>query len=99
MLAELLADNAVANPEDVVAAFRAYDSVRRPRSQKVVTSSKENADLLCLCHEGIRDDGNKLRQAWNERFQWLWNLDIDEHIESGRDHLHRHLRNEGGQWS
>ncbi|UNI24558.1 Salicylate 1-monooxygenase [Purpureocillium takamizusanense] len=92
VLAELLADDAVETMEDVVAAFKAYDSVRRPRSQKVVTSSKENAELLCLCHKGIGNDGEKLRQSWDERFQWLWNLDLDEHIESGRAQLYEYMR-------
>jgi hypothetical protein len=36
----------------IVAAFQAYDAVRWPRSQRAVTSSRENADLLCLSYEG-----------------------------------------------
>ena len=90
VLAELLADSEVVTTEDAVAAFRAYDVVRRPRSQKVVTSSKENMELLCLCHKDIGDDGNRLREAWQERFRWLWDLDLAEHVDCGRSHL-RHI--------
>lgn len=63
VLAELLADPRVTTPEHVAVAFQAYDAVRRPRSQKVVTTSKENADLLCLCGEGVGDDEEKLKKC------------------------------------
>lgn len=84
VLAELLADPQVTTPEHVTAAFKAYDAVRRPRSQRVVTSSKENADLLCLCYEGVVDDEQKLKETWNERFRWLWDIDIEEQAERAR---------------
>ncbi|KAH8812066.1 putative salicylate hydroxylase [Xylogone sp. PMI_703] len=84
VLAELLADSRVATAEHVAAAFQAYDRVRRPRSQRVVTSSKENADLLCLCYEGVGDDEERLKETWNERYQWLWDVDIPEQAEMAR---------------
>lgn len=84
VLAELLADPKVMNSQDVVAAFRAYDEVRRPRSQRVVTSSKENAELLCLCYKGVDDDEEKLKQTWSERYRWLWDIDVKQQAESAR---------------
>lgn len=84
VLAELLADPKVMNSQDVVAAFRAYDEVRRPRSQRVVTSSKENAELLCLCYKGVDDDEEKLKQTWSERYRWLWDIDVEQQAESAR---------------
>lgn len=84
VLAELLADKRVTTPEHVAAAFQAYDAVRRERSQKVVTSSKENMNLLCLCYEGIGDDGDKLKETWQERFRWLWDIDIQGQAEKAR---------------
>ena len=85
VLAELLADPRVTTPDHVAAAFQAYDAVRRPRSQKVVTTSKDNADLLCLCYEGIGDDEHKLRETWDERYKWLWDIDIQEQAENARN--------------
>ncbi|POR39499.1 Salicylate hydroxylase, partial [Tolypocladium paradoxum] len=64
LLAELLSDLVVTTPRHVIAAFRVYDAVRRPRSQRVVTSSKENAQLLCLCYAGVSGDELKLRETW-----------------------------------
>lgn len=84
VLAELLADPRVITTDDVVAAFRAYDAVRRPRSQRVVTSSKENMYLLCLSYDGVGDDEQKLKKMWQERFRWLWDIDIQEQAENAR---------------
>ncbi|KAE8352139.1 hypothetical protein BDV28DRAFT_135712 [Aspergillus coremiiformis] len=84
VLAELLGDTRVTKPKDVMAAFRAYDQIRRPRSQKVVTSSKESAYLLCLCLDGVGDDEEKLKETWNQRLRWLWDLDIEEQAEEAR---------------
>ncbi|KAK2606282.1 hypothetical protein QQS21_003330 [Conoideocrella luteorostrata] len=88
VLVELLADSSVTTVEHVKAAFYAYDAVRRPRSQQVVTSSKENAELMCLSHEGIGDEPEKLKQTWNERFRWLWDVDLNEQAENARKLMH-----------
>lgn len=84
VLAELLGDSRVLSADDVVVAFKAYDEVRRPRSQRVVTSSKENAYLLCLCMDGVRDDEAKLKETFQKRLRWLWDLDVQEHAEEAR---------------
>lgn len=67
-----------------MAAFQGYDTVRRPRSQKVVTTSKENADLLCLCLDGVGDDEERLKQTFQERLRWLWDVDVEEQVERAR---------------
>lgn len=87
VLAELLADSRITTPKHVVAAFQAYDAERRPRSQRVVTSSKENADLLCLCYEGVGDHEQTLKETWNERYRWLWDIDVEQQAENSRNRL------------
>ena len=84
MLAEILADPSVTTSQDVVAAFKGYDAIRRPRSQKVVSTSKENAKLLCLCYPGVEDDGEKLKAIWTDRFRWLWDIDLHAQVEDAR---------------
>lgn len=84
VLSELLGDSRVKSAEDAVAAFKAYDETRRPRSQRVVTSSKENAYLLCLCMDGVGDDEAKLRDTFQQRLHWLWNLDVQGQAEQAR---------------
>ena len=84
MLSELLGDVRVTEIEHVVEAFKAYDAVRRPRSQRVVTSSKENAYLLCLCLEDVGDDEVKLRETFQQRLKWLWDINVEEEAERAR---------------
>ncbi|GFF43140.1 salicylate hydroxylase [Aspergillus udagawae] len=84
VLAELLGDPRVIEARDVIAAFQAYDAVRRPRSQRVVTSSKENAFLLCLRLDGVKDDEEKLRSTFQERLRWLWDIDTQDQAERAR---------------
>jgi salicylate hydroxylase len=91
VLAELLGDSRVAPVEDVVAAFRAYDEIRRPRCQRVVTSSKENADVLCLCFDGVWDDPVKLKEMLDLRFRWLWDLDVQDQVERARERMGEYL--------
>lgn len=93
VLAELLGDERVVTAADVVAAFKAYDEVRRPRSQKVVTTSKENAYLLCLCMEEVGDDEEKLKKTFNERMRWLWDLDVQGQAEEARRRMIEDLGN------
>ncbi|KAJ5925550.1 FAD/NAD(P)-binding domain-containing protein [Penicillium verhagenii] len=91
VLAELLGDERVISADDVEAAFRAYDEIRRPRSQRVVTSSKENAYLLCLCLEGVGNDEVKLRNSFQERMKWLWDLDVQDQVEQAREKMISYL--------
>ncbi|KAJ5683511.1 hypothetical protein N7462_006676 [Penicillium macrosclerotiorum] len=91
VLAELLGDPRVQTPQQAIAAFKAYDDVRRPRSQRVVTSSKENAYILCLCFEGVKDDDHKLKEAFESRLHWLWDLDIQGQAEDARHKMFEYL--------
>lgn len=91
VLAELLSDDRVITATDVEAAFKAYDEIRRPRSQRVVTSSKENAHLLCLCMEEVGDDEEKLKKTFNERMRWLWDLDVEKQAEQAREKMAEYL--------
>lgn len=91
VLAELLGDPRVTTAQDVIAAFRAYDEIRRPRSQKVVTSSKENAYLLCLCLDGVGEDETKLKETFKSRLRWLWDLDIEKQAETAKQSMVKYL--------
>ena len=50
----------------------------------MVRSSKENAYVLCLCKEGVGDDGGRLRETLQERFRWLWDVDVVGQAEGAR---------------
>jgi len=64
---------------EVVAAFKAYDAVRRPRSQKVVDSSAGTAKILCGKEPDIGLDPDKIREATRPRWGFIFALDYKEH--------------------
>lgn len=61
---------------DVQQAFCAYDAVRRPRSQKLVKTSKEAGMLWDLEGGGVGDDLSALERNAIERMSWIWDYDI-----------------------
>ena len=91
VLAELLSDPRVTKPEHVKGAFKAYDEIRRPRTQRVVSSSKDNAYVLSLSYDGVGDDEDKLRETFQQRFRWLWDLDIPAQAEQARSKMGEYL--------
>ena len=94
VLAELLGDPQVTEPMHFMAALQAYDIVRRPRSQQVVASSKENGNIMCLSLEGTMDDEDKLKNTFSNRFRWLWDIDIEGQAESARGVMRELIRQE-----
>jgi salicylate hydroxylase len=84
-LAELLGDVSVTTAADAEKAFLAYDEVRRPRSQRVVTTSRENASVLCLSSEVVGKDASKLRDSLSKKFNWLWDFDVQQQARTARE--------------
>ncbi|OAA39760.1 Aromatic-ring hydroxylase-like protein [Metarhizium rileyi] len=95
VLAELLADPSVTSKEHVESVFHAYDAVRRPRSQQVVAGSREIAETLCLSCRGIGDDADKLKETWQERFHWLWDIDLQEQVDNARQIMLQRIGKKG----
>ncbi|KAL4948049.1 hypothetical protein BDW69DRAFT_203821 [Aspergillus filifer] len=91
VLAEVLGDPRVLTSKDAIAAFKGYDEVRRPRSQRVVSSSAENAYLLCLRLEGVMDDEERLKKTLQERLRWLWDEDIQGQADRAREVMLKYI--------
>jgi salicylate hydroxylase len=70
---------------DLESAFRVYDVVRRPRSQKLVKTSKEAGMLWEFEGEGVKDDLKALEQNAVKRMDWIWDYDITKDLEKARD--------------
>ncbi|KAF2621928.1 salicylate 1-hydroxylase-like protein [Macroventuria anomochaeta] len=62
--------------EDLGIAFNAYDAVRRPRSQKLVKTSREAGMLWDFESEGVGDDLEALERNATTRMGWIWDHDI-----------------------
>lgn len=56
--------------------FAAYDQVRRPRTQRVVLTSREAGELYGLKQEGVGDDLKKLKKKIDTRMHWIWDRDM-----------------------
>jgi salicylate hydroxylase len=66
--------------DDLKKAFAVYDAVRRPRSQRLVKTSKE-AGMLWEFEGDEKDDLEKLAANAISRMDWIWDYDILEDME------------------
>jgi len=69
----------VKEPNQIGAAFKAYDKVRRPRTQKVVASSMVTGRMMFGREPGINLDVEKMRAAISPRWDFIYNMDLAEH--------------------
>ncbi|OWP05831.1 salicylate 1-hydroxylase [Marssonina coronariae] len=66
-------------------AFHAYDAVRRPRSQKVVKTSRDAAAIYEFEDENLGTDLDKIRRRLEERYDWIWNEDLPQQLRTAQD--------------
>ena len=72
LLAQVTEKNKIPN------AFQVYDQVRRVRSQRVVSTSRDAGQLYSMSYEGVGDDLEKMRDLLSCRAHWIWNRDMVE---------------------
>ena len=70
------------SPKHIPNAFSAYDQIRRPRTQRMVTTSRESGELLGWKLPGVGSDLEKIREKLVTRMRWLWNRDMHAQNES-----------------
>ena len=58
--------------------FAAYDQVRKPRSQRVVKTSREAGTLVGMLAEGVGSDLQIIRERLETRMHWIWNRDLEK---------------------
>jgi salicylate hydroxylase len=72
---------------DLTCAFRAYDAVRRPRSQKLVKTSREAGMLWEFEGLDVGDDLEALEKNAVKRMDWIWDHDITKDLEEAKQML------------
>jgi salicylate hydroxylase len=92
LLSGLLTPSIIKYASDIKYAFRAYDALRRPRSQELVRRSREQGHILEL-ESKLPDlaDGN--RDAWQEYLEreldvkprWVWNVDLESMLAQAKE--------------
>lgn len=66
----------VFTPKDVPTALAAYDQIRRPRSQRVVQTSRETGHMLSMQLPGVGDNVDKMKQYLDTSMHWIWDRDL-----------------------
>lgn len=92
ILGALLGSPAVQSPADVEAAFRLYDSTRRPRGVRLVEDSRAQGQLYSFELEGIGADVAKIAESLEVRMRWLWEHDLARELEETREALRVQLQ-------
>ena len=71
-------------------AFDTCDAVRRGRTQKLVTTSREAGQLWDLELASVGDDLEKLKENIDVRMRWIWEEDLDAEIVEGKKIMLQH---------
>ncbi|KAL9596554.1 MAG: hypothetical protein Q9219_005732 [cf. Caloplaca sp. 3 TL-2023] len=87
VMCELLTNKHVITPEHVEDALAAYDAVRRPRTLKVVKTSRENGEVCMMQGESTGNDLGKIKATLDERFHWIWHEDLDGQLQQAESKL------------
>ena len=66
---------------DISRAFHAYDFVRRPRTMKVILASREEGMRLDMECETAGDDLTKIAEELRSVTSWMWDIDLEAHLE------------------
>ncbi|KAI1472220.1 FAD/NAD(P)-binding domain-containing protein [Daldinia caldariorum] len=70
---------AAQSTQDLDKAFKAYDEVRRPRTLKLVKTSREAGMLYEFELEG--DDLEAIERNLKSRMSWIWDVDLQHELE------------------
>ncbi|KAL9087066.1 MAG: hypothetical protein Q9159_003830 [Coniocarpon cinnabarinum] len=69
---------------DVATANRAFDQVRRPRTQLCVEASREAGKTWALQHGGCGDDLDKVASEIPDRYNWVWDWNDKQELLYGK---------------
>ena len=69
------------SPQEISAALDAYDHVRRPRTQRLVETSRLAGELYEFQGATEGDDPDKVAENLNARYKWIWNKDLKQDLE------------------
>lgn len=67
-------------------AFRAFDEVRRPRTQRLVTRSRRTGFVHSFLKLplGVGDDAEKNRLDATDSYYWIWDFKLEDQLEEAK---------------
>lgn len=68
-------------------ALDVYDSMCRPRGQKIVQTSDETGIMYTLSHPEFGDDVERLLEECNRRFVWIWAHDLEADLKHAKEEM------------
>ncbi|KAH8812624.1 hypothetical protein F5884DRAFT_702055 [Xylogone sp. PMI_703] len=71
----------VESPKQLTTAFSVYDSIRRPRAQKIVQTSQEAGQLYTFTHPEYGTNMEKIVENFKQRFLWIWEHNLEDDVE------------------
>lgn len=69
------------SPAEAAVALKVYDQIRRPRTQKIVDSSWKTGQMMMGIDKDAGTDAVKLRAALRDRWDFIMDLDLEQHRE------------------
>ena len=81
VLAALLAE--IEDTGELQEAFKAFDAVRRGRTQRLVKTSRECGRVFDCEGTGIEEDREAWRRDLKERHKWIWDNDLEVDLREG----------------
>ena len=87
VLCEILSHHGVASAAELPAAFAVYDRMRRPRTQRLVRHSKALGEMFQLRMPGVGDDIARVRERLQGVNDWVWDFDLDQHVQDANEAL------------
>ena len=69
----------IKTPEQLDSALQAYDEVRRPRTQRIVESSRITGQIMTGQGDGIGVDAEKMGEALSARWGFIYDFDLGKH--------------------
>ncbi|KAF2144801.1 uncharacterized protein K452DRAFT_316720 [Aplosporella prunicola CBS 121167] len=83
--------------QELEAAFAAFDIVRRPRTQQVVSTSNEAGRLYEFELEGCGDVKERIEANLLKRMSWIWEEDLEAELRTARQVWMTEVEARGGR--
>lgn len=85
VLSSLLGE--ISDAEMLEAAFEAYETVRKSRTQMLVTRSREQSMIYDFQADSVGDDIKKISEILLRRWDWIWDEDLEAELNKAKSIL------------
>lgn len=97
ILSNLLGLCSPSDPSSIAAAFKAYDAIRRPRTQKVIRESNAQGVVMDLEDPVFGEDLDAVARSLDSRVRFVWGVDLESELERAKEAFEMEKITEGGK--